>query len=207
MKWLKNRWIRALIICLGVLLLLFLFRMPIARGLGSYLIAENEQVKADAVVVLGGSSLDRGMEGYRVYNDGMAPMIICTGGNIPQVLQALDTMLYEAEITKLMLLKKGVPGSDVVALTGSTSTKEESEEVFAFAQQENLDTIMIVTSKLHLRRTSKVFTKQFEDSDVHLVFHGAPSTSFDEAEWWKSEQGLIMVNNEYMKLLYYFFKY
>lgn len=207
MHWLRNRWVRRILIFFAVLLLLFLFRMPIARGLGSYLVAETELTRTDAVVVLGGSSYERGLEGLKVYEDGMAPMIICTGGNIPSVMMALDTILYEADITRGMILDNGVPEDRVVALRSSTSTKEEASEIFEYVKSTDIDSLTIVTSKLHLRRTKNVFTEQFEDSGVHLVFHGAPSASFDEKEWWNSEQGLIMVNNEYMKLLYYFFKY
>ena len=34
-----------------------------------------------------------------------------------------------------------------------------------------------------------------EGSSTELIIHGSPSSRYDENYWWKSEQGLIMVNN------------
>jgi hypothetical protein len=34
-----------------------------------------------------------------------------------------------------------------------------------------------------------------------------PESTFDRASWWKNESGLITLNNEYLKLVYYYFKY
>jgi hypothetical protein len=35
----------------------------------------------------------------------------------------------------------------------------------------------------------------------------ANSLVYDSDSWWTSEEGLLMVNNEYVKLLYYLVKY
>jgi len=35
----------------------------------------------------------------------------------------------------------------------------------------------------------------------------APSSEYDVNAWWNSEQGLLMVNNEYVKTLYYLLKH
>jgi hypothetical protein len=40
-----------------------------------------------------------------------------------------------------------------------------------------------------------------------VLLHGAPASSFQESSWWTSEEGLIMLNNEYVKLAYYHIKY
>ena len=49
--------------------------------------------------------------------------------------------------------------------------------------------------------------EKLKELETELIIHGTGSTRYDEAEWWKKEEGLIMVNNEYVKLLYYELKY
>ncbi len=192
---------------LAILLLCGLFHKQILGGLGDFLMVEDEKQHADAIVVLGGNSYERGLEAFKLYDEGWSEQLICTGGNIPTVLAAIDTVIYEAEITKALLEKKGINGEVIAALTGSTSTKEESEEILAYCEQNELKKIMVISSKLHMRRVRMVFDEAFEDQNVEVVYRGAPSQSYDESLWWKSEAGLIMVNNEYVKYLYYLIKY
>ena len=50
----------------------------------------------------------------------------------------------------------------------------------------------------------------FKDFDVHeieVLLSGCSHSFYDENFWWESEEGMIMVNNEYMKLLYYYLNY
>jgi hypothetical protein len=51
------------------------------------------------------------------------------------------------------------------------------------------------------------FRKRFEQAGIALCIAGAPSTTYNEKLWWAKENGLIMVNNEYIKLLYYWITY
>jgi hypothetical protein len=54
---------------------------------------------------------------------------------------------------------------------------------------------------------NNVFRSLLEDAGIQVLIRGAPSSLYDESLWWESETGLIMVNNEYVKLGYYFLKY
>ncbi|PIZ25006.1 MAG: YdcF family protein, partial [Chloroflexi bacterium CG_4_10_14_0_8_um_filter_57_5] len=40
-----------------------------------------------------------------------------------------------------------------------------------------------------------------------LEVAAVPHYGFDESNWWQSEDGLITLNNETIKLAYYFLKY
>lgn len=186
--------------------LFFIYRTSILKGIGQYLINEDPEKHASYSFVLGGNSYDRGMEALDIFNRKLTENIVCTGGNIPTVLAAIDTSLYEAEITTTLLYKNGVPSEKLTALTNSTSTLEEAEEILNYCKINNIDTAHIITSKFHLHRVRNVFEDKFEEANTQLIYLGAPSSSYNEEQWWKSEQGMIMVNNEYMKLVYYFFK-
>ncbi|MFT4679564.1 MAG: uncharacterized SAM-binding protein YcdF (DUF218 family) [Flavobacteriales bacterium] len=186
---------------------LFLFRGPILRGLGNFLSPEDELEHVEALFVLGGNSLDRGNEAAILFHANWTDRLICSGGNIPTVLSALDIPLYEHQITRQLLINAGIDSTKVEVLTTATSTWEEAQEIVEYCQTHKIKKAMVLSSKFHLRRVRRVFSKAFEESDTQLLFHGAPSSDYDESEWWKSEGGLIMLNNEYVKLFYYFIKY
>ncbi len=190
-----------------VVLVLFLFRGQILRGLGNFLSPEDELEHVDALFVLGGNSFDRGNEAALLFHDQWTDKIVCSGGNIPTVLSALDLPLYEHEITRRLLINDGIDSTQIDVLTTATSTWEEANEIVEYCKANNVQSAMILSSKFHLRRVRRVFSKAFADSSTKLLYHGAPSSDYNEDEWWKSEGGLIMLNNEYVKLFYYFLKY
>lgn len=203
----SKRWFRWLSVFLVVFILLFSFRNPILRGIGHYLLAADELTKTDAVFVLGGNSYERGLEGAAVYAQFPGTPIIATGANIPMQLLAFDTTLTEAELSRMLLMKKGVPDSLAIAFKTGTSTREEAESILPYCREHGYTTITVISSAFHLRRVKSVFKSVFEDSGIEVRLHGAKSKDFDPNEWWKHEEGLITVNNELMKMIYYFFKY
>ena len=202
----KSRLIKLIsLMIIGVII--FFFRSEILSASGSYLIHESDLRTSDAIVVLGGNSLDRGLHAYSLYQQKYAPKIVCTGGNVPSVLSAIGEPLFESEVSRRLILAEGVDSSAVVALSASTSTFEEAIEIKEYVERNGLKSLIVVSSKFHTKRVSQVFDNAFEGSGITILYSGAPSSSYDEALWWKSESGMIMVNNEYMKLLYYFLKH
>ncbi len=192
---------------MGVAIVLFLLRTPLLRGAGDFLVADDPVKHSDALVVLGGNSYERGAAAVKLWEAGMTNHVICTGGNVPVNFLAIDTMIYEAHVTESMLIKRGVPAEHITALTGSTSTKEESEEVSAWCRKRSIDTLTVISSAMHLRRVRMVFEEAFAESGVNVRFYPAAPKSYTTDAWWKSEEGLIMVNNEYVKYFYYLLKY
>jgi uncharacterized SAM-binding protein YcdF (DUF218 family) len=205
MKLLRRKWVKVLLAVCVLLLLIFIFRNPLMRAAGSFLVTENELTHADAILILGGNSFDRGNEALRLYDEGWSDKLLCSGGNVPSVLAALNLELKECEVTQQLLVEKGVLPEAIVLLEESTSTAEEGTEALHYCLDEGIDTLIVVSSKFHLRRVRGVFKDQFEEKGIHVLFRGAPSSQYDEDLWWKSEGGLIMVNNEYVKLFYYLF--
>ena len=74
-------------------------------------------------------------------------------------------------------------------------------------------TSIIINNKFEIRETFSApcgndtrFLK-FAQKGIQVSIKGAASSSYSENEWWKSENGLIALNNEYIKLIYYFMKY
>jgi len=203
----QKKWFRRLIYFSATIFLLVIFMKPILRSLGNYLVDKDPLQYSELVVVLGGSSYERGMEAVNVHNIYPAKRYVTTGGHVPSVLLALDTTLLEAQLTAHLMIKKGMPDSLITPLLTATSTQEEAIEVRAFAEKENYKTITVISNDYHLRRVRRTFDKAFEGSTIVLSYHGAKSEDFDPNAWWKKESGLVLTNNEYIKLMYYFIKH
>lgn len=187
---------------LGILFILWLCRYPILRGIGNFLIREDQLEQAEAIYVLGGASNERSAEAVKLFKKGFSKKFICTGEHRSEIFELLDTTLTEAEITGIFLKKGGIPEKNIVCLNRGTSTREEAEIIYDHAKGK-YEKIIILSSKFHLRRVKRVFNQKFEGSGIQLIFRGAPALEYDEDEWWKYEKGLLMVNNEYIKWWYY----
>lgn len=122
-------------------------------------------------------------------------------------IQALDTVMTEAELTGHLLRKKGVPAALVHPLSIGTSTMEESEGILNYCKENNLNDITVVSSMLHLRRVRRVFEDKFTAAGIQVHFHGSNAQEFNADNWWTNEEGLIMGQNELVKLVYYTLKY
>jgi uncharacterized SAM-binding protein YcdF (DUF218 family) len=192
---------------LGSLLLLFfllyLFRAQILRGVGNWLIVEDAPGKGELVFVLGGNSVDRGRKAAKLYRNGKVPKVVCLGANIPGALKAFGIDSTESDLTARIVKMHGVPEGRVRSLDEGTSTWEEGLACANYCEERGVDSAIVLSDKFHLRRVRYVFEPLFDDVPTELRFRGASSSIYEESEWWRSEQGMLMVNNEYMKLLYY----
>jgi len=194
-------------VLIGIALLLFFFRVSLLRSVGNYLICEDELSKSEAIFVLSGGTYDRGLQALKIYNDSISRKIICTGRNIPKDFMAMGLNYKESLITSVFLLRNGVKSEDLDILPFGTSTKEEVDLIVEYCKKHKLKKVIIVSNKFHTRRIYRSVRKAFVDNDLQVIINGAPSSNYLESYWWKYENGLITVNNEYIKLLYYFIKY
>ena len=196
---------------LGLLVLLLvavLFRTPFYRMAGDWLIVQDELERSDAIFLLGGGAFDRVDETAKLIEQGLASKVICTGAVVPDILKVLKVEYMEAEVSRIGLVDNyNIPGEVVDTILSGTSTKEESELVLAYCLEHDFKTVIILSSSFHTRRVNNVFKPLLEPEGIKVIIHGAPSSQYRESEWWKFEAGMIMVNNEYMKHLYYFLKY
>ena len=212
-------------ILMVVFLLGFLFRHNILLGIAQLLIKEDSHVlideekesyllaqeenprKVDAIFVLGGASGERAPLAAKLFHKGYAEMIITTGEQVPTVLEVLDTALTEAQLTRQALLNANVDSQAIITLNQGTSTYEEAEIILGYAEASNYKRIILVSSKFHTRRVQGVFRKKFEAAGIKVFILGADPLRYEISNWWNSEEALIFVNNEYIKHLYYAWKY
>jgi uncharacterized SAM-binding protein YcdF (DUF218 family) len=118
--------------------------------------------RADAIVVLGGafgpgewldaSSLQRLVEGMRLYRQGLAPLLVLSGG-MPRVGPP------EAEIRARLARALGIPDSAILPVLGAHTTYDESLRVEAALRPRGVRSILLVTGPFHLVRARIVFER------------------------------------------------
>ncbi|MBP8822342.1 MAG: YdcF family protein [Flavobacteriales bacterium] len=204
---LPARLLRMLLAAAMAGLVVWMLHVPLLRAIGNFLITEDPPNRVDAVFVLGGSVYDRGMEAARIHQQGLSPRFIFTGAPVPTALKALGIDSTEAECTRNTAVMAGIPLAHTTALNKGTSTFEEAVALLDHARSHGLDTVMVISNRFHLRRIGMVFRPRFEQAGITVLLHGAPSPDINEAFWWASEEGLVMLNNEYLKLGYYWLRY
>lgn len=190
-----------------MLIALWWLRFDILRGFGNYLDDSEQPQPAQRIFVLGGGAYDRGHQAARLWYQGFAPKIICTGNYVSGTVKSLGLEYTEAQLTQLRIWGFDVDSTLVEAIDIGTSTMEESDFILDYCLENRLNKIILVSDKFHTHRIKNVFEDKFEDAGIQVIYSGAPSSRYKESEWWREEAGLIMVNNEYIKLCYYWWKY
>lgn len=202
----RRRWLAYLLWAaapLGAAALLWIFRFQILLGLGSWLIREDARISADAIVVLSGEPAERSQAGAALFREGLASRIITTGSGVNPSLASLGIGIQDADLGRRALMRLGIDSAAVTALPLGSSTLEEAQALTGYAQQQGLKRIILVTSKFHTRRTGKVFRAVSAGSGITYTVLGAAPDEYDTGRWWESEKGLLFVNNEYIKLIWY----
>lgn len=202
----KKRFIIPLFILI-LLVILLVFKNPLMRGIGRWLAAGDDLRATEACFILGGNSFERGSAGYQIFQKYPDHKFVASGGNYSYQVRCLGLELEEARLTKEFMLRLGVPATQVDTLMNSHSTMDESSEILEYCKQHDLHDITVISSALHLRRVRRVFEDKFKEAGISICFHGASAEDYTPDNWWSSEEGLIMTNNECVKLLYYWMKY
>lgn len=194
-----------------LMLLVFWFRAPMASGLGAYLMPEDSLRAAPVGFVLSGGALERASRAAELDTTRLVAKWVCTGALPDPIATALGYQGTEATLSQLVMHRRGVDSARVSVLPVGTSTQEECAAIVAYCHQRGYRSAVVVSHRMHLRRIRGALARALRahkpDYQIDFILIGAPSATFKESEWWQSEYGLIFVQNEYVKLAYYWLKY
>lgn len=117
---------------------------------------------ANAIVVLGarvnpdgspGSDLtSRTLHAVDLWQVGIAPYVICTGGYADEPLSA-------ASVCRRYAISLGVPAERVLLADGSANTREDAAVTAAIMAREGLNSAVLVSHPLHLYRARWLFRR------------------------------------------------
>jgi uncharacterized SAM-binding protein YcdF (DUF218 family) len=203
----QKRAIRITVYFLAVMLIIAACTKPMLRGIGRWLNATDPTEQTTMCFVLGGNSYERGLSAVELWRLFPEQKFITTGGNYPYQIMCLDTMMLECELTRHWMIHNGVPAAAIDTLASAHSTQDESNEILNWCKSNGVNHISVISSAFHMRRVRMVFEDKFEAAGIRINFHGATAVDYNDDNWWTNEEGLIMTNNELVKLIYYLFKY
>ncbi|HDR14794.1 MAG TPA: YdcF family protein, partial [Desulfobacteraceae bacterium] len=164
--------------------------------------------KADLVVCLGGSPVERGLEAAELLKEGYAPRIFISREQPPEsldILRARGVDFPEShELTYEMLEAFGLPPESLIISDDPvSSTAEEAEQLRRVAIAEGFSHLIVVTSPQHSRRAWIAFRHMFKDSEVSVSIRPTRFSGFEPERWWKEPRYARRVILEYMKILWY----
>ncbi|PSO48613.1 MAG: hypothetical protein BRC33_09005 [Cyanobacteria bacterium SW_9_44_58] len=132
---------------------------------------QGELPKADAIILLGGSTQvptpprktveiteagDRVLYAAHLYQAGKAPLIIATGGRIGWLQNAPP----EAHSMKRLLIEIGVPSSVIIEEPDSLNTHQNAVYTKKILEERDIARSLLVTSAVHMPRARLTFKKQ-----------------------------------------------
>lgn len=185
---------------------------PILRQVGAFLVAEEAPSPSDLIVCLMGAPVERGLAAAEVYRSGLAPKVFVAREALPDGWDSLAGRRIHypesRDLLIMMLEALGVPRSSIVTSDRFVgSTYEEALAVKVFVKRAGHKSIIVITSPVHTRRAGLTYRKVFEGEGVEVAVTGSAYSGFRPEDWWIRERYLQDVVIEYLKLVYYWFRY
>lgn len=174
------------------------------------LIVEAPLAHADAAVVLSGSRNinERVSLAAEIFREGKIDRIVVTNDNQQGGwLSKEQRNPYFYEVAVVELERQGVPRESIVVLRQPVlSTLDEAQLLKQYSQDQELRSLLIVTSPYHTRRALWLFRNVFSDTGktVGIVSISPGSESPTPQTWWLYRRGWVMVAGEYAKFAYSF---
>jgi uncharacterized SAM-binding protein YcdF (DUF218 family) len=142
---------------------------------------------ADAIVILGarveadgqaGPDLrERTLHAVGLFQRGLAPYLICSGGY-------LNDRLSAAAVARDLAIAQGVPADKILLADGSMTTREDAARVGTLMASRGWQTALLVSHPLHLQRARLLFESQ------GLAVYVSPTSTDLQAIPWRTRAWL-----------------
>lgn len=167
-----------------------------------FLVVADPLTPADALYVFPGGIPERAECAAELFQRHVAPRVVVSGERVRPELEVIGMPLNDAELNARVLANHGTPRDAIVILKEGTSTFEDAAALHRWATATpGLRRILAVTSPAHSRRARRTLARAFRDSGIDIGVRPCPLDV--TADWWRHEDSLLRVINEYIKLAYY----
>jgi uncharacterized SAM-binding protein YcdF (DUF218 family) len=149
----------------------------------NYTGAHDQAQQADAIVILGARVEPDGQPGpdlqvrtrhaVELFQRGLAPVVICTGGYE-------DDRLSAAAVACKLAISLGVPAERVFLADGSMTTREDAASAAAMMADHGWQTAILVSHPLHLERARILF------EELGITAHPSPTSTYLDAIPWET---------------------
>ena len=153
---------------------------------------------ADAIVAIsGGDTTARADEAIRLYQKGWASKLIFSGA-------AQDKSgPSNAEVMRQTALDAGVPAANIITEEEGETTKQNAENTQNIFQQNDITSVILVTSGYHQRRASLEFNKRSGDM-VQVRNHPVAVDNQWSGLWWLTPTGWYLAISEFVKIIAFY---
>jgi uncharacterized SAM-binding protein YcdF (DUF218 family) len=152
---------------------------------------------ADAIVaVSGGDTTARTEEAIALYQMGWAPKLIFSGA-------AQDKSgPSNAEVMRRLALDSGVPESDIIIEEYGETTKQNAENTLSIFAENDISSVILVTSAYHQRRAGLEFSSR--TAEVAVRNHPVASDNQWSMFWWATPMGWFLALGEFTKIIAFY---
>lgn len=133
--------------------------------------------KCDAIILLEGDGFARYKEAVSLYKDGIAPVIVFSGGFDDEKSGA-----YTFERVSPLILKEGVPEESLIHESKSLNTYEQAVQIIEIAKAKSWKRICLVASHYHTYRAFLTFLCEQKKSMPDLLIDIA---SVKDLDWYE----------------------
>lgn len=193
---------RAIILIATVAVFLFA-SIVVFLGVGRWLDAEDPLEKGQAIAVLSGRMPLRAIEAAKLYREGYAPKVWLTRSVEPgATLENLGiAFVGEDAYNEQILLHEGVPADAIRVLDPPiVNTADEIIAISKAIGDQHGQSVIIVTSKVHTRRT-RVLWRKLNTGNGRAIVRGATADPFEPGKWWKTTGDALDVVREVLGIL------
>lgn len=190
---------------LAILVLLYAFRRPLLISVGEALVYESELQTADVIVVLGGGETLRAEHAAKLYREYYASRIFVLlpktiANDVPyRDLSLIEQHLVEAVFDLHQIPPRAVEWSERPVF----STYEETLLIKQWTESNDVKSILVVAGYFQSSRAQWVFERALADRGIRVQVVPAPEPDISVDNWWTDVDGILDVQNEYIKYSYY----
>jgi uncharacterized SAM-binding protein YcdF (DUF218 family) len=160
-----------------------------------YLSPQDELKKTDAIVVVSGGDTDaRVTEGVKLYFQKWAPKLIFSGA-------AASGDVSNALAMKRISVSKGVSIESIIIEEESKTTSQNAHFVAKILKENNMKSIILITSPYHQRRAYNSFRSELGE-DFIIINHSAKDQAWRKKNWLENTNARFLTLGEILKNFY-----
>jgi len=195
----------ALIALLALGGLAVLAHRPLLRAASQALVVDDPRERADAIVVVAGSTPSREETAAGLFRAGWAPRVLVSRQFVPgRVQRLLDMGIRRLDFqgeSVAALERYGVPRDAIVTLDQPVEiTETELRAVAAVARDRGWRRLILVTTPFHARRVQLIWRRE-SGGAIEGRLAAVPDECAAEDVWWRRRRCSEAVLHEYLGLL------
>jgi uncharacterized SAM-binding protein YcdF (DUF218 family) len=154
--------------------------------------------RVDAVVAIsGGDTSARTAGAIELYKNGWADVLVFSGA-------AQDKSgPSNAEAMKRQALQSGIPESQILIDETSETTKQNAANTNDLFEQNNISSVILVTSAYHQRRAGLEFGER-AGGKIKIVNHPVSQDNQWSSWWWTTPTGWFLATSELVKIVAFY---